>query len=65
MHIRTMNSAELNGHVFADGTILDLPKSEASLLIEREMAEPLGAEESSEEEGEAGSATAQRKRKAK
>lgn len=52
MHIKTLEGAELHGRRFAAGTILDLPEAEASLLIEQDMAEIIGAEPEGEADTE-------------
>lgn len=43
MHIVTRFGAELNGHRFKPGTVLDLPEQEAAMLIDADMADFLDA----------------------
>lgn len=52
MHVKTLEGAELNGRRFAAGTILDLPDSEAEVLLAQEVAEVVGGEPKGEAETE-------------
>lgn len=39
MRIRTRDGAELNGHRFKAGVVLDLPEAEAAILLDQDMAD--------------------------
>jgi hypothetical protein len=43
VHVVTRYGAELNGHRFKPGTVLDLPEQEAAILIDGDMADFLDA----------------------
>lgn len=58
MHVRiTAPGAELNGHRFPVGTVLDLPEAEAGALLDGEVAEIMATDAPAEEgEGTEGDA---------
>lgn len=39
MHIRTREGAELNNCRFKTGVVLDLPESEAAILLDQDLAD--------------------------